>query len=375
MAAKRSPTSAERWEDFSRRGNCMCYPQNRKSRKLLQEMGLEGIEYRDFDPDFSPVAVDTVPIAHMTKYRTRHELLPGAARVLLKDVMGPDRKSVAKALADLSDSYAFEGNFEQADLELAGKWTREQKDGHDWSASDVKKYRQKNRLTWHERYDCVNMDLVPRAIHADFDHTGAVALLKEREKLIDECGDVFYGADDAPVSVYPDDAEGKDNMGNQRGYCPLHLVLTLGLIVGLGVTFFMSGAVDFVRILLWLLSSLCPFVLFLLLCYKCKGLPKILRNRVGGWILTVLFAVSLILVPQLAEFLYGLYLIALGYIVLQFVACFAPEGGTGTLTITRTDEYGHTTTETRTVYGDMDSAVNQAERDLRSEGYDEISRY
>jgi len=130
-----------------------------------------------------------------------------------------------------------------------------------------------------------------------------------------------------------------------------------------------------VRILLWLLSSLCPFVLFLLLCYKCKGLPKILRNRVGGWILTILFAVSLILVPQLAEFLYGLYLIALGYIVLQFVACFAPEGGTGTLTITRIDEDGHTTTETRTVYGDMDSAVSQAERDLRSEGYDEISRY
>ncbi len=371
MQMKRSSNSAARWEDFSKRGNCMCYPNSRMSRKLLREKGLEGIEYRNFDPDFSPVAVDTVSIAHMSQHRTRHGRLPGAPIVFLKRVMGPNRRSVAEALSDLAAYYTYEGNYEQADLELAEKWTREQKDGHNWSAADVKKYRKKNKLTWHERCDCATMDLVPTAIHADFSHTGGASEMKEREQMVAECGEVFYDHEDAPLSAYPGDEEEADNKANQRGYCPLQLILTLGLIVGLGVTFFMSGAVDFVRILLWLLSSLCPFALFMFLCYKCKGLPRILRNRVGGWILTVLFAVFLILVPQLAEFLYALYLIALTYIVFQFVACFA---GNGTLTITRTDENGHTTTETRTVYGDMDSAVSQAERELRSEGYDEISR-
>lgn len=75
-------------------------------------------------------------------------------------------------------------NFKQADKACAEKWNTEKKDGRtDWTAKDVKKWRQENMCSWHERINMKTMDLVPRKIHEVCKHYGGVAECKHFEAL------------------------------------------------------------------------------------------------------------------------------------------------------------------------------------------------
>ncbi|MGP1579936.1 MAG: HNH endonuclease [Wolinella sp.] len=112
-------------------------------REILEPYGTEGIEFKDGEPDFTPVSEASVEI----------------------EDFGLER----------------DDNFTQADEALAKKWSEEQKDGKDWTAKDVEQYRKEHKLSWHERSDQKTMDLVPQVIHGNIPHSGGISAAKKSQ--------------------------------------------------------------------------------------------------------------------------------------------------------------------------------------------------
>jgi len=111
---------------------------------ILEKHDIDGISFKDGEPDFSDVAESTVEID------------------------------------DFSDSRT--SNFAQADEKLADQWNKEGKDGrNDWNSDDVADYREENNLTWHERSDMKTMDLVPSEVHNNVPHSGGISEIKKQE--------------------------------------------------------------------------------------------------------------------------------------------------------------------------------------------------
>lgn len=112
----------------------------RMAKEALEKIGMDGIEYKNAEPDFSKCAVATVQIDSMTENR--------------------------------------EKNFDQADNKCAEQWNAIAKDGRaDWTGVQVRDWRrdEKNNCSWHECCDTKTMHLVPREIHGYFTHSGGVA--------------------------------------------------------------------------------------------------------------------------------------------------------------------------------------------------------
>ena len=111
---------------------------------ILEEHGIDGIEFKEGEPDFTPVAEGSVEIEDFTTNR--------------------------------------DDNFFQADQNLAQKWNQESKNGkNDWSISDIRQYRKEKKLTLHERSDMKNMDLVAQEIHGNIPHSGGISKKKRLE--------------------------------------------------------------------------------------------------------------------------------------------------------------------------------------------------
>ncbi len=108
--------------------------------EILDRQEIDGIEFKDGEPDFSTVAEGTVEI----------------------DDFSDDRNA----------------NYTQADETLAEQWTEENKDGKTWTAQDVKEYRKENDLSWHERSDMKTMDLVSQDVHGNISHSGGISAIK-----------------------------------------------------------------------------------------------------------------------------------------------------------------------------------------------------
>ena len=116
-------------------------------KELLAQFELEGIEYKNGIPDFSKCSACTVEI----------------------DNMGSTR-------------YGEDGNFAQCDAKAAEQWNKEGRDGKtDWTARDVKKWREENGYSWHERNDMKTCDLIPTKVNDYFGHLGGVAECKKRD--------------------------------------------------------------------------------------------------------------------------------------------------------------------------------------------------
>ena len=115
-------------------------PEGKTWGEILDKYGIDGIPFNDGEPDFSEVAEAEVQV----------------------DEIGPDRDE----------------NFSKADETLAEQWTKEQKDGHEWTAEDVRNYRKENHLTWHECGDRTTMQLVPAEVHSNVPHSGGVSAAK-----------------------------------------------------------------------------------------------------------------------------------------------------------------------------------------------------
>jgi len=116
-------------------------PENEKTwGEILDKYEIDGIEFKDGEPDFSTTSEGTVEIDDFSTERN--------------------------------------DNFTQADEKLAEQWTNEAKDGKEWSPQDIKDYRKENNLSWHERSDMKTMDLTPHEVHGNVPHSGGISVAK-----------------------------------------------------------------------------------------------------------------------------------------------------------------------------------------------------
>ncbi len=113
--------------------------------EILDKYDIDGIEFKDGEPDFTPVSEGTVEIEDFSKDRA--------------------------------------GNFTQADEALAEQWTQEVTDGKEWSPQDIRKYRKENNLSWHERSDMKTLDLVPHEVHINIPHSGGISAAKQNKNM------------------------------------------------------------------------------------------------------------------------------------------------------------------------------------------------
>ena len=103
--------------------------------QILDKYGIDGIEFKNGEPDFSPVAKGTVEIDHFT-----------------------------------DNGYGKGGNFDQACERLAEQ--------RGCTKEEVKAWMKENKYTWHERSDCKTMDKVPTEIHGNIRHSGGISEAK-----------------------------------------------------------------------------------------------------------------------------------------------------------------------------------------------------
>ena len=124
--------------------------EGRLASRILRENDMDGIEFKDGIPDFSPLAVEVVSID-----------------------MTADRPE----------------NYRRAYCALANQWNAEAKDGRtDWIPRDVKEWKQENHLSPHECSDMKTVMFIPSEVHDAAKHYGGVAECKARENAI---GGVF----------------------------------------------------------------------------------------------------------------------------------------------------------------------------------------
>jgi len=124
---KRPPGNEDTWEE------------------ILDKYDIEGIEFKDGEPDFSVISEGTVEIEDFSTDRNV--------------------------------------NFTQADEKLADKWTEEGKDGKEWTPQDIRDYRKEHNLSWHERSDMKTLDLVPQEVHGNIPHSGGISVAKRKENV------------------------------------------------------------------------------------------------------------------------------------------------------------------------------------------------
>ncbi len=105
--------------------------------ELLDKYDIDGIPFKDGEPDFSEVSKGTVEIDDFCDER-----------------------------------YGAGGNFDQADEKLAQE--------RGCTKQEVQQWRGEHNYTWHERSDCKTMDKVPREIHGNVSHSGGISKIRNQ---------------------------------------------------------------------------------------------------------------------------------------------------------------------------------------------------
>ncbi|WP_081393008.1 HNH endonuclease [Paenibacillus odorifer] len=136
------------------RGETKCIlkpPPDPDLKKILDEAGIDGINYKNGVPDFSPVAKAQLEIDHM---------------------VGGVGSNGTKARA---------ANFKQADIKLAEQLNNSPELASQFGltpgkikAGDIADIREELKLTWHELNDGKTIQLVPSEINSKFGHLGGV---------------------------------------------------------------------------------------------------------------------------------------------------------------------------------------------------------
>ena len=130
---------------------------------ILRQYGLDGINYRNAEPDFEPCSEAVVKISAMTANRENYT-------------------------NDVGETVL--GNFSQADIELAKMWNLGKREGRsNWEPRDVFDYRKANKLTWHEKCDTKTMVLVRLEINLFFKHSGGCSECRVRDAVGTDGGD------------------------------------------------------------------------------------------------------------------------------------------------------------------------------------------
>lgn len=136
--------NSERGDWSGERGESEFTPNSKEIKEILEKYGIYGISYKDGIPDFFEVSESTVQIENMTENRAE--------------------------------------NFKQCDEKCSEEWNQEGRGGRaDWTARDVKVWRQENGYSWHERNDMKTCDLVPTKVNDYAGHLGGVSECKKRD--------------------------------------------------------------------------------------------------------------------------------------------------------------------------------------------------
>lgn len=123
--------------------------------EILKQYGLDGIVYRNAEPDFEVCSEAIVVIEGMTENRENYFN---------------------------SEGFLMPGNFSQADIALAKKWNEQRYLGKtDWTDEDIYVYRKAKNLTWHEKCDTRTMVLVRSEINLFFNHSGGCSECRTRD--------------------------------------------------------------------------------------------------------------------------------------------------------------------------------------------------
>ncbi len=135
------------------RGESKCTlkpPPDPELQKILNDAGIDGIEYKNAVPDFSPVSKLELEGIDMSNGRL------GAN--------GTYNKANNQFASMLNES-----------PELAKKFGISPKNGKTFTASDVKSYMKNKELTWHELNDLTTVQMVPTKINSAFGHLGGIS--------------------------------------------------------------------------------------------------------------------------------------------------------------------------------------------------------
>lgn len=120
------------------------------------------------DPDFTPKNPKTNPEQLSWKQISEKH---GVSSIFFIDDQ-PDFSPISKGTVEIKDfSSERDDNFDSADEELAKK--------RKCTKADVRRWRKKNKYTWHEREDCRTMDKVPSYVHGNIPHSGGISEMKK----------------------------------------------------------------------------------------------------------------------------------------------------------------------------------------------------
>ncbi len=141
------------FKDKALRGESMCTlkpPPDAELKSILDGAGIDGIEYKNAVPDFSPVSKLELDGIDMTSGRTGGN--------------GTYSQANNKFAQMLNESQ-----------DLANDFGIKPKNGTTFTGSDVKKYMKDNKLTWHELNDLTTVQMVPTKINSKFGHLGGIS--------------------------------------------------------------------------------------------------------------------------------------------------------------------------------------------------------
>ena len=135
------------WE--GERGNSTWFPDRNEVPKIynpdgltwgqiLDKYGIDGIPFKDGEPDFSDISKDDVEIDDFSENR-----------------------------------YGKGGNFDQATEKLAEQ--------RGCTKEEVKEWMKENNYTWHEKSDCKTMQKVPSEVHTNIPHEGGISQVKKHQ--------------------------------------------------------------------------------------------------------------------------------------------------------------------------------------------------
>ncbi len=107
-------------------------PENKSWKDILEKSGIDGVKFKDGEPDFDSISKGTVKIEGFSASR--------------------------------------DDNFDKADMALAQQ--------RGCSPREVRQWRKEHKYTWHECKDMKTMQKVPSNIHNNISHRGGVSNIK-----------------------------------------------------------------------------------------------------------------------------------------------------------------------------------------------------
>ena len=118
--------------------------------KLKEKNGVEGVLYKDGEPDFSPLADPVL-------------------RIVVTEKEIPSFRSASK------DALKGKGTFQIAEEAVAERTGM--------TVKQVRAYMKEHKLTWHECADCHTIMAVPTEVNAIFSHKGGISIKRERDAM------------------------------------------------------------------------------------------------------------------------------------------------------------------------------------------------